>query len=215
MGSGPVDPEGDPTPAEIAAARAAREKRASRASRRNLIEWVAVIAGAIVIALVVRTFLFQTFWIPSASMSDTLVVDDRVLVNKLAYRFGDVKRGDVVVFDRPPNETGAIKDLIKRVIALPGERVAIRDGQVFIDGQRLDEPYTDGLPTEARLGCGAGDTTGIDTDEGFLMPEEQVLVLGDNRIDSSDGRCFGPIDEDTIVGRAFFVLWPPSKLGGL
>lgn len=212
----PVDHDDEaPTAEEIAAARAARQQRASRSSTRNLVEWVAVIVGAIIIAVIVRTFLFQTFWIPSASMSDTLVVDDRVLVNKLAYRFGDVKRGDVVVFDRPPNETGSIKDLIKRVIALPGERVSIRDGEVFIDGQRLVEPYTDGLPTEARTGCGAGDTTGIDTEDGFVIPDGQLLVLGDNRVDSSDGRCFGPIDEDSVVGRAFFVIWPPSKLGGL
>jgi signal peptidase I len=201
------------TESEIAAARAARRKRANKSATRNLLEWVGVIVGAVVIAVVVRTFLFQTFWIPSPSMAQTLVEDDRVLVNKLSYRFGDVDRGDVVVFERPPNETGTIKDLIKRVIALPGERVSIRDGRVHIDGRALDEPYADGLPTEPRVGCGAGDTTGIDTAEGMLVPEGQVLVLGDNRVNSSDGRCFGPIDEDLIVGRAFVILWPPSKAG--
>lgn len=203
------------TEEDIAAARAARRRRSNRSTIRNLLEWAAVIVGAVLIALVVRTFVFQTFWIPSASMADTLAVDDRVLVNKLSYRFGDVKRGDVVVFKRPPNETGSIDDLIKRVVALPGERVSIRDGSVFVDDQRLDEPYTDGLPTEPRVGCGAGDTSGIDTRAGLEIPEGHVLVLGDNRVDSSDGRCFGPIDEDLIVGRAFVVIWPPSKVGGL
>ena len=96
---------------------------------RSAVEWIAVIGGAVVVALVVKTFLFQAFYIPSPSMSPTLVQNDRVLVNKLAYHFHDVHRGDVVVFERPPTEPSEeIKDLIKRVIALPGERVSIIGG---------------------------------------------------------------------------------------
>jgi signal peptidase I len=149
-------------------------------------------------------------------MASTLVENDRVLVNKLSYRFHDVRRGDVVVFERPDNmPTSSIKDLIKRVVGLPGDRVSIIDGKVRIDGKVLDEPYTNGQPTEPKVGCGAGDTTGIDTEQGFLVPEGHVLVMGDNRPNSDDGRCFGPIDEDLIVGRAFLIMWPPSKLGGL
>lgn len=214
--------EGDGlTDEEIAEARqarvSARRAAAKKSSRRNLIEWVAVIAGAIVIAVVVRTFVFQTFWIPSPSMSTTLVKDDRVLVNKLSYRFHDVNRGDVVVFERPDNMPESnIKDLIKRVVALPGERVSIIDQKVRIDGRALDEPYTNGLPTEPRVACAQpADLTGIDTEAGYEIPEGHVLVLGDNRTDSTDGRCFGPIDEDLIVGRAFVIMWPPGKIGGL
>lgn len=211
---------GDVTAEELAAARAARARArpaaATKSSTRNALEWVAVIVSAVLIAVVVRTFIFQTFWIPSPSMATTLVENDRVLVNKLSYRVGDVERGDVVVFERPGNMASSeIKDLIKRVIALPGERVSIIDGAVRIDGRPLSEPYTDGEVTEAKVGCGNGRTAGIDTEVGLEVPAGHVLVMGDNRTNSDDGRCFGPIDTDLIVGRAFVIMWPPSKIGGL
>jgi signal peptidase I len=187
-----------------------------KSSVRNLLEWVGVIGGAILIAVVVRTFVFQTFWIPTPSMAPTLVKDDRVLVNKLSYRFHDPRRGDVVVFERPPNEpAGETKDLIKRVIGLPGDHLSIHDGKVFVDGQSLDEPYTHGKPTLNPGPCGKGKVTGLYTDAGMEVPEGTVFVMGDNRTDSHDGRCFGPIDQDLIVGRAFLIIWPPSKAGGL
>lgn len=204
---------------DLARARAERAKRRdhpAKSTARNLAEWVAVIIGAVLMAVVIRTFIFQTFWIPSPSMASTLVKDDRVLVNKLSYRFHDVNRGDVVVFERPDSlPPSDIKDLIKRVVGLPGDRVSIIDGQVRIDGQLLEEPYTDGQPTEPMVGCGAGETAGIETPEGLEIPAGMVLVLGDNRTNSDDGRCFGPVDEDLIVGRAFLIMWPPSKMGGL
>lgn len=206
------------TDEDIAAAREARlqaKPQLPKSPTRNAVEWIAVVVGAIIIAVIVRTFVFQTFWIPSPSMAQTLVRNDRVLVNKLSYKFHDVNRGDVVVFERPPNQEGDIKDLIKRVIALPGERVSIIDGKVRINGKVLDEPYTNGLITEAKVGCGLGDTTGIDTEAGLKIADHHLLVLGDNRINSQDGRCFGPIDEDLLVGRAFFIMWPPAKAGGL
>jgi signal peptidase I len=185
---------------------------------RNTIEWIAVVVGAVVIAIVVRTFVLQTFWIPSPSMSPTLVEDDRVLVNKLSYRFHDVNRGDVIVFERPANEPpNEVKDLIKRVVGLPGDRVSIVEGAVSIDGRPLDEPYVDGLQTTYDGSCNQPgvDLTGIDTAEGFTVPEDHLFVMGDNRVNSHDGRCFGPIDEDLVVGRAFFIMWPPSHAGGL
>ncbi|MGN6692675.1 MAG: signal peptidase I [Aquihabitans sp.] len=191
------------------------ERKAAKSQTRNVLEWVAVIGGAIIIAVVVRTFILQTFWIPSPSMSPTLVENDRVLVNKLAYKFHDVNRGDVVVFERPPNEPPSeIKDLIKRVVALPGERVSIMDGKVSINGRVLDEPYTHNLQTVLDS-CPITYVPGIDTEQGFKVPEDHVLVLGDNRTNSHDGRCFGAIDEDLIVGRAFFLMWPPGHAGGL
>ncbi len=188
-----------------------------KSQTRNMLEWIAVIGGAVLIAVVVRTFVLQTFWIPSPSMSPTLVENDRVLVNKLAYRFHDVNRGDVVVFERPETEDESasnIKDLIKRVVALPGEHVSILDGKVRIDGRVLDEPYTHGAQTVLDS-CPITYVPGIDTEEGFEVPEDHVLVLGDNRTNSHDGRCFGAIDEDLIVGRAFFLMWPPGHAGGL
>lgn len=188
---------------------------AGPSTARNLLEWVLVVGGAVLVAVLIRTFVLQTFWIPSPSMVSTLEVNDRVVVNKLSYRLHDVRRGDVIVFHRPPGEpdTG-VKDLIKRVIGLEGERVSIRGGRVHIDGVALDEPYTNGLET-ADEGCSQGDLQELYTAEGLLIPDGHVFVLGDNRVNSGDGRCFGPIADDLIVGRAFVKIWPPGHIGGL
>lgn len=168
---------------------------------KTAIEWGAIIVGAFAAALIIKAFLFQAFFIPSSSMEPTLHVSDRVLVNKLSYKLHDVNRGDLVVFERPPASGGdpAIEDLIKRVVALEGERVESRDGRVLIDDRVLEEPY---LPEGTR-------TLGI---EPLTVPEDHVFVLGDNRGDSRDGRSFGPIHEDLIVGRAFIRVWPLHDL---
>lgn len=195
-----------------------RAAEAAKSPTRNTLEWIAVIAGAIVIAIVIRTFVLQTFWIPSPSMAPTLVENDRVLVNKLSYRFHDVRRGDVIVFERPPTEPpNEVKDLIKRVVGLPGDRVSILSGTVRIDGEVLDEPYVQGLQTLYDGSCNQPgvDLTGLDTEAGWEVPEGTLFVMGDNRVNSHDGRCFGPIDEDLVVGRAFFIMWPPGHAGGL
>lgn len=172
---------------------------------RTAIEWIAVIVGALVVALLIKTFLLQAFYIPSESMEPTLEVGDRVLVNKLSYDFHDVNRGDLVVFHRPETDMAndeAIKDLIKRVIGLPGETVESIDGRVYIDGQPLEEPY---LPE--------GVTTTMPGP--VTVPEGQVFVMGDNRANSSDSRVFGPISQDLIIGRAFLRVWPLSQIGFL
>ena len=167
---------------------------------RSAVEWVVVIVGALVVALVIKTFLLQAFYIPSGSMLPTLQVSDRVLVNKLSYKMHDVNRGDLVVFERPPGEHGDdIKDLIKRVIALPGETIELRDGRIVIDGRLLEEPYLPDGTVTANL-------------ETTTVPEGSVFVMGDNRSDSRDSRFFGAIDEDLIVGRAFVRVWPLSAL---
>ena len=197
-------------------AAAAGPAPAAKTSTRNALEWVAVIVGAVIIAVVVRTVFLQTFWIPSPSMSPTLVANDRVLVNKLSYRFHDVNRGDVVVFERPPTESPSeIKDLIKRVVALPGERISIVDGKVAINGRALKEPYVHGLQTIYDGSCSVVDMPGLGTAAGYKVPDGRLFVMGDNRINSHDGRCFGPISEDLVVGRAFLIMWPPAHAGGL
>lgn len=204
-----VGPASDPADGQLPA------PQRSKSSLRNLVEWVVVVGGAVLVAVLIRAFVLQTFWIPSPSMATTLVKNDRVVVNKLSYRLHDVNRGDVVVFHRPPGEPESdIKDLIKRVVGLEGERVSIRDGRVHIDGEVLEEPYTRGLQTLDN-GCSQGELRQLYTVEGFLIPEDHVFVLGDNRVNSGDGRCFGPIHEDLIVGRAFFKIWPPGSIGGL
>jgi signal peptidase I len=170
-------------------------------SVRNLVEWVGIVVGALVVALVVKTFLIQAFFIPSLSMYPTLDKGDRVLVNKLSYKVHDVHRGDLIVFERPPGQpASAIKDLIKRVVGLPGDSIEARSGAVYIDGKRLDESYlVDGVTTENL--------------PRMTVPKGEVFVMGDNRGDSADSRVFGPIDEDTIVGRAFLRVWPIPDIG--
>ena len=170
---------------------------------RSAVEWVAVIVGALVVALVVKTFLFQAFYIPSGSMEPTLEKGDRVLVNKLSYHLHDVNRGDVVVFERPPNQPdNGIKDLIKRVIGLPGETIEGRGCQIYItpagsaETYVLQEPYLDRGWT---LRCDFGPVT---------LGDHDLWVMGDNRDDSEDSRFFGPISQDLVVGRAFVIVWP-------
>jgi signal peptidase I len=180
-----------------------RRARRRQSSWRNFIEWVVVVVGAVLVAIVLRLLVVQAFYIPSASMEPTLEIGDRVLVNKLAYRFGEPERGDIVVFERPPaSATGGVDDLIKRVIGLPGETVEAHDGQVFIDGQPLEEPW---LPDGTFTPDFAPDD----------VPEDTVFVLGDNRTNSEASNQFGPIDDELIVGRAFVRIWPVSRAGGL
>lgn len=168
---------------------------------RNAVEWVAIVVGAFAVALVVKTFLIQAFFIPSESMFPTLTEDDRVLVNKLSYGLHDVNRGDLVVFERPPNEpVSDVKDLIKRVVAVEGETVEARDGAIVVDGELLDEPYLDEGVTSFNV-------------TPTVVPDGHVFVMGDNRGASRDSRYFGPIDTGLIVGRAFVKVWPLTDLG--
>ena len=205
----------------------ANAKPAKRKRRRQplpfWLELPLLVLVALVVAVFIKTFLVQAFWIPSSSMEDTLLINDRVLVNKLAYRLGDIERGHVIVFDDPRggddgdesifravsrNVAEAVglstprSEFIKRVIALPGETVEVRDNDVFINGQRIFEPYL-------KPGTRMRDF------EVVTVPEGHVFVMGDNRNSSQDSRYFGPIPTDEIVGRAFVVIWPVSNWAGL
>ena len=193
-------------------------------ARSVLVETVLLIAIAAVIALVLRAFVAQAFSIPSASMSPQLLVGDRVLVSKLAYPMHDAHRGDIVVFDCPPDadctdvagtpslvtralfgvleavglRAPSTEEYIKRVVALPGETVEGRRGDVYVDGRRLVEPY---LPASTTTSDFGPETIG----------ERELWVLGDNRTNSGDSRVFGPIEMDTVVGRATHRVWPPTR----
>jgi signal peptidase I len=196
---------------------------------RTVIEWVVLVIAAIVIAIVIKTFLFQAFYIPSASMVPTLKIGDRVLVNKLSYDLHDVNRGDIVVFEAEPNkdwQRAGIDDLVKRVIALPGETVTqCQPNRVCIDGRLLKEGYlpdgtttdlyhgtsdTSGQPNEIMPGCAANSPKG-----GCTVPAGEFFVMGDNRSASSDARDHGPIKGSSIVGRVFVRIWPLDRLGFL
>ena len=187
-----------------------RRKRRRHSTTRNLVEWLVVIAGALIVALVVKTWLFQAFYIPSGSMEPTLNVDDRVLVNKISYDLNDVERGDIVVFERPDDwGTGEIDDLIKRVVGLPGETIAVVDGEVLIDGDPLEEPWLpDGVATPSffpESGC----------DPECTIPDDAIFVLGDNRTNSDASNHFGPLEFEQVVGRAFLRVWPLGDFGTL
>lgn len=179
---------------------------------RLLLEWVPLLIGAFIVAMVVRMFVFQAYYIPSGSMIPTLEVRDRVLVNKLSYNFHDVNRGDIMVFKRPEGTDGTVDDLIKRVIGLPGETLNFRNGNVYVDGQLVEESYLQEqdstFPIAGIPGCVPAGTSSECT-----VPEGHVFVLGDNRRGSTDGRVFGPIPTDTIVGRAFVKVWPLGEIG--
>jgi signal peptidase I len=172
-------------------------------SGRAAAEWGILIVAALVIAIVIRTFVFQAFYIPSESMVPTLKIGDRVLVNKLSYKLHDPRRGDIVVFKAPPAAaTADIKDLVKRLIGLPGETIEGRDGRIYINGKALSEPY---LPRNVK-----SRTFGPEK-----VPPDSYFMLGDNRQYSKDSTFFGPIKRDQLIGRVFMRIWPPSHLGFL
>ena len=193
-------------------------KPGKKGVNRTVIEWVVLVVAAIGIALVIKTFLFQAFYIPSASMVPTLEVGDRVLVNKLSYDLHDVNRGDIVVFAAEPNvewRKAGIDDLVKRVIALPGETVTeCQTGRVCIDDRLLDEGYLpDGTTTSiqgAIPGCEPSSP-----EDGCTVPAGHYFVMGDNRGQSADARIHGPIKGSSIVGprlRPHLAARPPRVL---
>ena len=185
--------------------------------------------AALLIAILIKTFLIQAFFIPSGSMEPTLMPNDRILVNRLAYRFGDIERGDIIVFADPtPSEQHrglvgsfihwlgegigvarpADDDFIKRVIALPGETWEMRDGVTYVDGCKLDEPYVNQADLDTR-------SFGPET-----VPDGMLFVMGDNRNHSGDSRFpppggLGYIPIDRVIGQAFVIIWPPSRAGWL
>jgi signal peptidase I len=172
-----------------------------RSAVASTIEFVLMLAAAVVLATLLRTFVVEPFRIPSGSMIPAIEIGDQVIVNKFIYRFGSPARGDVVILDDPTGETPM---LIKRVIAIGGQTVDIRDGVVWVDGSALDEPYTYGQPTLP--GNVALPIT---------LPPSTVWVMGDNRMHSKDCRWLGPQPLSAVHGKAFVTYWPPSRIGAL
>ena len=165
-----------------------------------------MIVGAVLVALLIKTFVVQAFRIPSESMAPTLEVGDRVLVNKLSYDAHELHRGDVVVFERPPGlpvRSGRPEGPDQAGHRPARRHVVAKDGSIYIDDQRLEEPY---LPEG---------TVSYNLDTPVTVPEGEVWVMGDNRTNSEDSRVFGTIEDDSIVGRAFMIMWPPGRIGAL
>ena len=170
--------------------------RVLRRLRGTLRDVFGTILPAIVIALLIHAFLAQATRVYGQSMEPSLHTDERLVVEKLSYRFHGPRRGDIIVLHDP---SGGSELLIKRVIGLPGERVTLADGRVYIDGARLDEPYLS-KPTVSHT-------------RSWLVPPLAVFVMGDNRGASRDSRVFGPVPLDQIVGRAVFRYWPLDEVG--
>ena len=180
-----------------------RIRRAMSRRTRSVLSWSWVLMAAVVLALLMRTFLVAAFFIPSESMEPELQIGDRLLVSKLSYRIGDPSPGDVVVFRTPEQlRDPRTAELVKRVVAVGGQRVGAVDGRLIIDGTPVDEDY---LVTDVYT-----------SDFGpVAVPDGHYFVMGDNRFSSQDSRYFGPIHESEILGRAFARFWPPNRLGGL
>jgi signal peptidase I len=170
--------------------------------RSSVVETLDASIFAALLSLLIITFVVQAFYIPSGSMEPTLQIDDRILVSKFSYRLGRIARGDVIVFHYPLNPG---KDFVKRVVALSGERVELRDGVVLINNQPITELYPTALA--------AGDRACTTSYGPQTIPQGQLFVLGDNRCNSEDSRFFGFVPVGNVVGKALLVYWPPQRIG--
>lgn len=169
----------------------------------GVIEMVITVAVAIAVALLLRTFVFEVYVVPTGSMLETIQEGDRLVGEKITYRYSEPKQGDIVTFSNPD---GSDTTLIKRVIATGGQTVNLVDGVVYVDGVALDEPYTLGkasYPLDYSL-------TGVTMSYPYTVPEGSVWVMGDNRTNSLDSRYFGAVSVDDITSRAVFIFWPFS-----
>jgi signal peptidase I len=178
-----------------------RERR--RASKRGggVIEFLVILLVSFALVFgFVRPFVVEAFYIPSESMVPTLRVGDRVLVNKFIYRFTEPERGDIVVFE---SVEGGKEDLIKRVVGVPGDKISVRGGRLFVNGEPQRERYVNKKFPDS---SSSAPTT---------VPEGHVFVMGDNRANSRDSRYFGAVPKEKIEGEAFLRFWPPDRIGGL
>lgn len=177
----------------------------SSGQRHFLKEWVEPILLAVILALVIRTFFFQAFKIPTGSMRPTLIESDRVLVNKILYRFQEPKRGDIIVFRYPVDGK---RDFIKRLVGLPGETIEIRQGKIFANGVEL--------PQESILNkfyyYNREDWQYGKENQKIEVPQDAYFALGDNSAQSSDSRNWGFVPKKNMIGKAFIIYWPIQRV---
>ena len=215
-----------PAPPEVEAPPYHKEDERQPGLLAVLRETVVLVALAVLLAVVFKTFLVAAFYIPSGSMESTLNISDRVLVEKVSYRFGDIEHGDVVVFvheeagvevPKPANPVAGFfsslgqaigvvppsdRDFIKRVVGLPGDTINCQGGKLIRNGQPVTELYLD--PGTETQSCTR-----------TKVAQGELFVMGDNRSNSQDSRAFGPIEESDVVGRAFVRIWPLNHTGWL
>ena len=163
---------------------------------KEILAYVIVIITAVILATLVRVFMFEPFVVPTPSMDPTLKVGDKVIINKMAYKFDSIERGDIVAFHSPIEE----KDLVKRAVAVGGDEITLTsEGEIYINGEKITESY---LSTEQTIRY---DNQTVD------LGEDEIFVMGDNRNDSYDSRYFGAIPENDVFGKFMIIYWPPSS----
>jgi signal peptidase I len=180
--------------------------RPRRSRSRTVVEWLIVLVIAILVSLLVRTYVFQVFSIPSGSMEPTLQIHDRILVSKLSVELGTIHRGDILVFKAPPGVRSAcgdnVADLVKRVIGLPGDHLTSKGNTIYVNGHALKQPWTHIEP----IGRSIGQVT---------VPTQHYFMMGDNEPDSCDSRYWGSIPRSSVIGKAFLRIWPFSRFSFL
>jgi signal peptidase I len=177
-----------------------------RSRTRSAVEWLFVVAIAVLVSLLVRTYVFQTFYIPSGSMEPTLLVGDRIVVSKLSVEFGTIHRGDILVFKAPPgvlSDCGdSVTDLVKRVIGLPGDDLTSKGNTIYVNGKKLAQPWSHYEPLERHIG-------------NVHVPANHYFMMGDNQPASCDSRYWGSVPRSSIIGKAFIRIWPLNRIGFL
>ncbi|WP_085830357.1 signal peptidase I [Collinsella vaginalis] len=184
--------------------------RARNSLVREILEWVVMLAVAFVAALLIQRFVASPYTVPTGSMEPTIQVGDNIFAQKVTIELGqDVRAGDIVVFHNP-NASSDHDILVKRVIAVGGQTVDLKDGAVYVDGVKLSEPYAEGqsYPLDSQA-------PGIQISYPYQVPEGSVWMMGDNRENSADSRYFGPVSTSDLIGVAFLRYWPLDRIGAL
>jgi len=187
------------------ASRELQSEREEKGGLSTFASFLIMIAIVVVAYFGLRTFVVGTYEIPSGSMLDTIQIGDRVFSEKVSYYFRDPEQGDIITFADPENPQ---RTLIKRVIAVGGQTVDLKDGRVYVDGKKLDEPYTEGkqsLPLNTAYG--------VSITYPYTVPDGYLWVMGDNRTNSADSRYFGAVSKDSVTGHANFTFWPLNRIG--
>ena len=192
-----TDPNSDPNP-DIHPDPPPPDAGPKSSAQKHLNLWLRDILFSVVASFLIITFLYQPVRVEGTSMQPELRDQDRLFINKFAYHFENISRGDVVVFHYPLDPS---KSYIKRVIALPGDTLSIDEGRVFVNGKRVAEPY---VPKRYRDGRSVPE---------MVVPPHEYFVMGDHRSISSDSRDFGPVERNLIYGKAAFVYWPADNMG--
>lgn len=237
-----ADPSAQPTRVSEPPPLTLKRKSRWKGFVKHLTELPMLVLIAFGIAILIKTFLVQAFFIPSKSMLPTLRVGDRVLVEKLSYALNDPRRGDVVVFEKsvfgasedvPWHQdarnflrellglpTGLEEDYIKRVVAVSGDTIRYvgNPRELFVNGEPVDQSYVKGGKDTISSTITKASCKGLDMEvsgDGCRVPAGRIFVMGDNRADSEDSRLLGPIDGDKVIGRAFVIIWPPDDFSSL